>query len=230
MRILALGILVLTLGGCATAAEQEMTRMADTARRAVAVTNDCWSRVQAQDGYVALGSKLTLKYVPPTAAQLADGGKPTPEERQTLSALYRDWVAPCRKAMIDGAVAALPAWHHALLRYAEREDTVLAALIQGRLTWGGANTQLAAIRLETNQATREIADRAGQDLRRQHAEEMEARGAALSALGDALVQFGNQQMEAEQRRQWQRRLEQQYSMPRQTMCQNVGGFLTCTTY
>lgn len=229
MRILALGILVLAMGGCATAAEQEMTRMTDTAKRAVAVTDDCWSRAQGQDGYAALGSKLTLKYAPPTAAQLADGGKPTPDERQTLSDLYRDWVTPCRKAMIDGAVAALPALHHTLVRYAEREDAVYAALIQGRLTWGGANTELVAIRLETNRATREIADRVSQDLRRQHAEEIEARDAALSAVGSALVQFGNQQMEAERQRQWQWERQQQ-SMPRQTICQNVGGYLSCTTY
>ena len=55
-----------------------------------------------------------------------------PDERQILSDLYRDWITPCRKAMIDGAVAILPPLHHTLLRYAEREDTVFAALIQGR--------------------------------------------------------------------------------------------------
>ena len=230
MRILALGVLMLAMGGCATAAEQEMTRMTDTAKRAGAVADDCWSRAQAQDGYAALGSKLTLKYGPPTLAQLTDAGKPTPDERQTLSDLHRDWMTPCRKAMIDGAVAILPALHRTMLRYAEREDAVYAALIQGRLTWGDANSQLAAIRLETNQATREIADRVDQDLRRQHAEEMEARDAALSALGGALVQFGNQQMAAERQRQWQRQWEQRQSMPRQTICQNVGGWLSCTTY
>ncbi|HKH69055.1 MAG TPA: hypothetical protein VKA75_16945, partial [Reyranella sp.] len=68
MRILVLGILVLAMGGCATAAEQEMTRMADTAKRAVAIADDCWSRAHAQDGYAALGSKLALKFGPPTAA------------------------------------------------------------------------------------------------------------------------------------------------------------------
>ena len=230
MRILALGILVLAMGGCATAAEQEMTRMTDTVKRAVAVADDCWSRAQAQDGYVALGSKLPLKYGPPTAAQLADGGKPTPDERQTLNDLYRDWITPCRKTMIDGAVATLPPLHHILLRYAAREDTVFAALIQGQLSWGAANSQLAAIRIETNQATLEIVDRVDQHLRRQHAEEMEARDAALSAVGAALVQFGHQQMEAERQRQWQRQWEQQQSIPRQTICQNVGGWLTCTTY
>ena len=88
-----------------------MARMTDTAERAVAVTDDCWSRAQAQDGYAALSNKLALKYGPPTSAQLADGAKPTPEERQILSDLYRDWIAPCRKAMIDGAVAILPALH-----------------------------------------------------------------------------------------------------------------------
>ena len=73
MRILALGVLMLAVGGCATAAEQEMTRMADTVKRAVAVADDCWSRAQAQDGYVALGSRLPMKYGPTTTAQLADG-------------------------------------------------------------------------------------------------------------------------------------------------------------
>src|SRR6185503_8924415 len=49
MRILALGILVLALGGCATAAEQEMKRMKDTSERAAAVTDSCWARAWAQD-------------------------------------------------------------------------------------------------------------------------------------------------------------------------------------
>ena len=50
--------------------------------------------------------------------------------------------------------------------------------------------------------------------------------AALYALGSALVQFGNQQMEAEQWRQWQ----VQQSMPRQAICYNHGGYLICTTH
>jgi hypothetical protein len=50
--------------------------------------------------------------------------------------------------------------------------------------------------------------------------------AALYALGAALVQFGNQQMEAEQWRQWQ----VQQSMPRQAVCYNHGSFLSCATY
>ena len=50
--------------------------------------------------------------------------------------------------------------------------------------------------------------------------------AALYALGSALVQFGNQQMEAEQWRQWQ----VQQSMPRQAICYNYGAYLSCTAY
>jgi hypothetical protein len=50
--------------------------------------------------------------------------------------------------------------------------------------------------------------------------------AALDALGSALVQIGNQQMEAERWRQWQAR----QSMPRQAVCYNHGGYLSCTAY
>ena len=57
-------------------------------------------------------------------------------------------------------------------------------------------------------------------------EEREQWDAALYAVGGALVQLGNQQMEAEQWRQWQ----VQQSMPRQATCYNHGGFLSCTTY
>jgi hypothetical protein len=55
---LALGILMLAMGGCATAAEQEMTRIKDTAKRTEAATDDCYARAQAQDGYAALSSKM----------------------------------------------------------------------------------------------------------------------------------------------------------------------------
>jgi hypothetical protein len=57
-------------------------------------------------------------------------------------------------------------------------------------------------------------------------EDREQWNAALDALGSALVQLGNQQMEAEQWRQWQ----VQQSMPRQAVCYNHGSFLSCTTY
>jgi len=223
MRILALGILVLALGGCATAAEQEMGRMRDTSERAIAVTGSCWSRARAQDSYAALSNRLALKYeVPPTLAQRSDTTKPTAEDRQALSDLHRDWLTPCRKAMIDGSVAILPALHRAMLRYAEREDAVYAALVQGRLTWGEANTQLVAIRLEMSHSMHEIASQAAQELRRQHADEIERRREAMMTLGKALSDFADQRIEAERQRQ--------QSTPRQTICQNVGGYLSCTTY
>lgn len=223
MRILALGILVLALGGCATAAEQETTRIKDTCERAGAVTDSCWSRARAQDGYVALSNRLALRYgVPPTLAQRSDTGKPTPDERQMLSDLHRDWLTSCRKAAIDGSVAMLPASHHPMMRYAEREDAVYAGLVQGRLTWGDANTQLAAIRLETDNAMYEVASKTAQDLRRQHAHEIERRAAAMVALGQVLSDFADQRIEAERQRQ--------QSTPRQTICQNVGGYLSCTSY
>jgi hypothetical protein len=56
-------------------------------------------------------------------------------------------------------------------------------------------------------------------------EERQQWDAALWALGSAMVQFGNQ-IQVEQQRQRQA----QQSMPRQIMCQNVGGLLSCTTY
>lgn len=223
MRALALGFLLLALGGCATAAEQELTRMRDTSERANVAAGSCWSQARAQDGYAALSNRLTLKFdVPPTLTQRGDASKPTPEDRQMLSDLHRDWLTPCRKALIDGSVAILPALRRTMLRYAEREDAVYAALVQGRMTWGEANIQLTAIRLETTNAMDEIAGKAAQDLRRQHAHEVERRAAAMRALGAALSEFADQRIEAERQRQ--------QSTPRQTICQNVGGYLSCTTY
>ena len=223
MRILALGVLVLALGGCATAAQQEVTRIKDVGERASAAADSCWSRARVQDGFVALSSRLALgDSVPPTLAQRSDTGKPTPEERQMLSDLHRDWLRPCRKAVMDGAVAMVAASHRPMMRWAEREDAVYAGLVQGRLTWGDANTQLAAIRMETDNALYEVASKADQQLRREHADEMERRAAAMRALGQALSDFADQRIEAERQRQ--------ASTPRQTICQNVGGFLSCTTY
>jgi hypothetical protein len=57
-------------------------------------------------------------------------------------------------------------------------------------------------------------------------EEREQWDATIYALGSAMVQFGNQQMEAERWRQWQ----VQQSMPRQAVCYNHDGYLSCTTY
>lgn len=57
-------------------------------------------------------------------------------------------------------------------------------------------------------------------------EEGEQWDAAIHALGSALVQFGNQQMEAERWRQWQA----QQATQRQAICNSHGGYLSCTTY
>jgi hypothetical protein len=227
MRILALGALLLAVGGCATAAQHEMTRMNDTSERAIAATDGCWSKAEAQDAFAALRTKVTLKFsVQPTLVQRADTGKPTAEERQTLSDLHRDWLMPCRNVMIDGSVAILPALHRTMMRYAEREDAVYAGLVLGRLTWGDANTELAAIRLETTNGMYDIASRTAQDLQRQHALEVERRLATLQAfaqrLGQAMSDFADYRIEAERRRQ--------QSTPRHTICQNVGGYVSCTTY
>ncbi len=197
--------------------------MRETTERASVATDSCWSRAQAQEGYAALSSRLSLRYSqPPTLAQRIDASKATPEDRRALSDLHRDWLTPCRKAMIDGAVAVLPALQRTMLRYAEREDEVYAGLVGGRLTWGEANTQLAAIRLDMTNAMHEIASQAAQDLRRQHTYELERRAAAMRALAQALSDFADQRIEAERQRQ--------ASTPRQTICQNVGGVLSCTTY
>jgi hypothetical protein len=227
MRILALGILLLAMCGCATAAEQEMARMRDTSERVGSVVDNCWSRAQAQDAYAALSNKVILKSsVSPTLVQRIDASKPTADERRILGDFHRDWLTPCRTAVIEGSVAILPALRPAMLRYGEREDDVYTALMQGRLTWGEANSQLLAVRHETAKAVYEITSQVAQDLRRQHDQEQERRAAAVAAVGEALVHLGAQQMEAERLRQWQA----QQSMPRHTMCQNVGGMVSCTTY
>lgn len=223
MRILALAVVMLVMGGCATAAEHEIARMRDTTERASAATDSCWSRAQAQAGYAALSTRLSLRRnQSPTLAQRADTGKPTPEDRRALSDLHRDWLMPCRKAMIDGAVAILPALQRTMLRYAASEDIVYAGLVEGRLTWGEANSQLVVIRSEMSNGMHEVASHAAHDLRRQHAQELERRAAAMRALGEALTEFADQRIDAER--------QGQQSTPRQTICQNVGGMLSCTTY
>jgi hypothetical protein len=221
MRSLILVVAFLALGGCATAAEREVARMRDTAERAGGASDGCWARAQAQPSYVSLSGKLTLKIdMSPTLMQRTDTTKPTAEDRQALGDLHRDWLAPCRKVQIDGAAAILPALRRVMVQYAEREDAVYAALLQGRMSWGEANTELAAIRIETTQAVDEIASRAAQELHREHAAEIERRRIAIGKLADA---FGKA---AEQMRDRANR----YPQPRQTICQNVGGYLTCTTY
>lgn len=197
--------------------------MRDTTHRTMVAADSCWSRAEAQHGYAALSARLTMKTnMPPTPAQRADSGKPTADERDALGVFHRDWVTPCRTAMIHGLVAALPALQGSMLRYAEREDDVYEALVQGRLTWGDANSQLDGLRKEAADAMDEVGRQTEEGLHREHAQEMERRAAALSALGDALVQFGNQWTEAERR--------QRQMTSRQIMCQRVGAFLHCTTY
>jgi hypothetical protein len=57
-------------------------------------------------------------------------------------------------------------------------------------------------------------------------EEREQWDAAIYALGNALMQFGNQQMQAEQWRQW----EAQQTTPRPVICSGHAGYMSCSAY
>src|ERR1700744_6388434 len=97
MRILILIALAVVVTGCATAAQQQATKMVGVFQQAGKEVNACVATIYNKPEYAAVASHLPLpsEINKPTMSQLADDSLPTEEESKLLINMHDDAI-PCR--------------------------------------------------------------------------------------------------------------------------------------
>lgn len=145
MRALALVVALIGVGGCATEAQQEVSRIQEAAAANVAAIDACWARAMASPQHQALKGKMGDNSVAVTRAMKANAQKATPEEAAQVLSLQRDYLAPCRRLALESAGKVHPAIVAILAESYARADRNYAKFVAYMISWGEFVTENQAI-------------------------------------------------------------------------------------
>jgi hypothetical protein len=160
-------------------AEQQLKGIQSGFTLARANLKTCFGQINTN----ATAAKTSLT---PTAAQLADQTRPTPDEAQQV-ARHSIPVTACLTAFRDEAAAADPAMAQPIGQMIFDVNNVDADLIQRRITWGEANRRLHQVADQSRAAIRNAQNGTMQGLQAQHQAELDRRQRDAAALQAGLA-------------------------------------------
>ena len=135
-RAPALLAALLALGGCATKAQQEVSRIQGIAATSAPVIDACWARAVASPPHQALKGKMGDNSEALTLAMKTNAEKATPEEAAQMLSLQRDYLAPCRKIALESAGKVHPTIVAILAESYARAEANAANLVAYKISWG----------------------------------------------------------------------------------------------
>jgi hypothetical protein len=223
MRRWAFVGMAILLAGCATAAQQEATRVKDTIAREKVNIGNCTAQITASETYQALKDKLPPPDgSPPSMALQANTSKPTEQQVALLLDYHRDQLSPCRKVTLQAFANVHPAFVAIVAQSYAESDASYARLVRREISWGGfasdSYARLQATKANVSQMGRQLDG----ELAQAHQYEVQQRQAALSALS----QWAYQQQVVMQNQQ----MINAMNRPVMTNCRYVGATLNCTSY
>jgi hypothetical protein len=221
MRALAFVVALLVLGGCATKAQQEVSRLNDVAVAGGQAIDACDQRLVQGAPYQALKAKLGPVDGATPIALKANKDKAIPAEVQALYALHQDYLTPCRKIRIETVAKLHPDLVAILAETYANGDANLVRLTTRQISWGEYLTARDAISTDSKAKSVAVFSTLQKNLDVAHASELARRQVAATALSN----WAHQQ---------QVLLQQQQTIdatnpPRTTTCRYVGATLSCTT-
>jgi hypothetical protein len=222
MRASPIIVVLLALGGCATEAQQETSRLQGVVATGRPEVEACDKRVEQSAPYQALRDRLGPRDGAAPLALKANQDKATQAEVQELYALHQDYLTPCRKLRLETASKIHPAMVAVLAEAFSKYDADLVRLTTRQISWGEYLMARDAISAETQAKIAAVGSAMQKNLNEAHASEVARRQAAASALG----QWAQQQQVILQNQQMINAMNQ----PRMTNCQYVGTYLNCTTF
>jgi hypothetical protein len=212
MRV-ALAIVLFAGAGCATKAQQEVSRIEGVAAADAPVIDACWRGTVASPQYQALKAKMGEHSDSPTLGMKLNAHKATPEEAAQVLSLRQDYLTPCRKLAMESAGKVHPTIVAILAENYAKADANYAALVTYRINWGEFVTENQV--LVTERRAQLLA--AGESLQKRlgdaHAADSVGRGQAEAALSN-----------------WTRQQQVLLRNQRVTTCQYVGSTLNCAIH
>jgi len=135
-RVSALLAVLIALGGCATRAQQEVSRIQGIAAANAPVIDACWARAVASPPHQALKGKMGDNSDALTLAMKTNAEKATPEEAAQMLSLQRDYLAPCRKIALESAGKVHPTIVAILAESYAKAEANSANLVAYKISWG----------------------------------------------------------------------------------------------
>jgi hypothetical protein len=185
-RILIISLIVVSLTGCATAAQQQAETIKAVIQQAVIDERSCLESVIDKPEYASIISHLPSpeQKSKPTMAQLADDAFPTKNQSKLLI-LAHDEVTPCK----EEALNKLENIWSSLATVAADEmvegDKLTLKLVKREITWGDYNQQCLELTQDTREKVRPIIQQMKYHLVAQHQNELAQR----QLFAQALVQW-----------------------------------------
>lgn len=208
----ALAIALLAVGGCATKAQQEVSRIQGVAAADAPVIDACWRGTVASPPYQALKAKMGEHSDSPTVGMKLNPHKATPAEAAQIVSLRQDYLTPCRKLALESAGKVDPAIVVILAENYAKADANYAKFITRMISWGEFVTQNQALVTERRANLLAAGESIQKGLKESRAIETTGRQQAEAALSN-----------------WARQQRILLGDQRVTNCQYVGSMLNCTT-
>jgi hypothetical protein len=176
---------VLSLAGCATAAQRQAQQIKENSSAAALDLKRCADAVWNSPENTPLHSHIPLNLRDATIDQMMDSSTPTPEEIDALKATHPQVVA-CRNTFLDRINITTPTLASIFVENWDTRDTYLLQLIQKKISWGKYITESKALTAEEYKKFLAEAKHIDANLEQSHEAELARRQAAAKAMTDYL--------------------------------------------
>ena len=180
------------LFGCATGAQRQLAGMAANSRSASQEFQNCATAIYNQPELEPLRRNLPLSPENASLAQLANTNHVSPEEAQLILANHPKLQA-CRQQFISQLSQATPTLAPIFVKAVTATDDSTVALLQKKLRWGEFLQRVRQITLERRAETEAEGRRVLAGLEQAHEAEVARRQAAIQALSNAMIAYGQTQ-------------------------------------
>lgn len=189
MKRILLGIMVLSLTACATAAQRQANQIQTVAKKATEELKACITDVEQKPDYETIAPHLfsPANGFHPTMQQLADDTYPTKRDSQLIIKLHDD-VLPCRQSAIQQLQSVVPTIAEVLTEEWVESDQQTMKLVKRKTTWGESARQTQQLMVRTQKKLIDAAHQIDSGLAASHQAEMAQRQAASNALMEWSVQ------------------------------------------
>ena len=196
--------------------------MTEVDRKTIVATKACIAGVYVNPRYAELRSRLHLNPdTTPSLAELSDSDSPTTADVEAIFAAHED-LQKCRQIAIEGATQIDQRYVALLVENFRRTDEIMLGLVQGELTWGGANQKIEELQAWGKQEQAKLSAEIASTLELSHEQELAQR----ARISSALQQWSFQQQLLSN----QRDAIGAMNRPHTLNCRYVGPTVSCTSF
>jgi hypothetical protein len=214
-RLICTCLLLALLGGCATAAENEVERQQQALKEGREAATACWDRAESLQAFKMVEAKLPSRSGPISMALQANTSRLTPEEATALLDFHREGLSVCRELMLQSAAKVSALLPPVLAEAFAAQDQQYVRLIKREISWGDYATAAVQRRAAFDAAIAKAGQQNRNQLEASHDREMARRAQAAQAMQTYI---------------YQQQVINAINRPVTTNCYRVGAMVNCTSY